>query len=185
MPRYLVGIVPVMLGWPTLLLPGQLALAAQWAAFTGVWFMDSRVTARGWTPKWYSTYRFALSIVVGTCIILTLGVTNYYQSGSIGSAAAKLAKIKSTTSATKESTDTEKAAGPKFEGTVAGDFATTGGDDAYVKFENVEKKREEETKAKEEEDQKEREQAEGKAKEAKEKATQKAEAARDKAEGKV
>ena len=49
------GIVPVLIGWPTLLLPAQMALAAQWAGFTLVWYIDSRATARGWAPKWFST----------------------------------------------------------------------------------------------------------------------------------
>ena len=183
MPRYLVGVVPVMLGWPTLLLPGQMALALQWAAFTGVWYIDSRVTARGWTPKWYSTYRFALSIVVGLCIILTLGATNYYQSGSIDSAAGKLANIKKQHKV--KATNTDPTAGPRIEGTVTGEIATQEGDDAYVKWENEEKKREEEEKAREEEEQQQREEAEEKARQANEKATEKAEAARNKAEGRA
>lgn len=29
-------------------------------------------------PKWYSQYRFYLSILVGTCIIATLGSTSFY-----------------------------------------------------------------------------------------------------------
>lgn len=54
-PRYAMGITPVMLAWPTLLLPGQIALAAQWASFTIAWYLDMRATSAGWTPKWYST----------------------------------------------------------------------------------------------------------------------------------
>ena len=59
MPRYLMGVFPVLIGWPTLLLPAMLALPAQWAAFTAVWYTDSRATARGWTPKWFSTVSHA------------------------------------------------------------------------------------------------------------------------------
>ena len=58
------GVAPIMLGWPSLLMPAQLALATQWAAFTGVWYLDSRATQRGWTPKWYST----VSIDAGTSL---------------------------------------------------------------------------------------------------------------------
>ncbi|KAJ3979961.1 hypothetical protein F5890DRAFT_1544125 [Lentinula detonsa] len=32
----------------------------------------------GWTPAWYSQYRFYLSILVGTCIIGSLAGTSYY-----------------------------------------------------------------------------------------------------------
>lgn len=53
--RYAMGVFPVVAGWPTLLLQPQIALAAQWSIFTAVWYIDSRATARGWTPKWYST----------------------------------------------------------------------------------------------------------------------------------
>lgn len=36
-----------------------------------------KVTTAGWTPKWFSQYRFYLSILVGTCIISTLFGINY------------------------------------------------------------------------------------------------------------
>lgn len=183
MPRYLMGIVPVLIGWPTLLLPGQLALPAQWAAFTGVWFIDSRATARGWTPKWYSTYRFALTAVVGSCILLTMGATNYYATGTTGTAAQKLSNIKGAPKT--KARETESAAGPRIEGEVGGEIATQPGDDAYVKFENEEKKREEEEKKAKEEEEKKKQEAEEKAKKAKDAATEKAREARDKAEGKA
>lgn len=35
-----------------------------------------RATSAGWTPKWYSQYRFYLSVLVGTCIIGTLAGTS-------------------------------------------------------------------------------------------------------------
>lgn len=37
-----------------------------------------RVTEAGWTPRWYSQYRFYLSILVGSCIISTLLGINYF-----------------------------------------------------------------------------------------------------------
>jgi hypothetical protein len=47
-PRYALGIAPVLVGMPTLLLEGQLGLAAQFAAFCATWFVDQRATVRGW-----------------------------------------------------------------------------------------------------------------------------------------
>ncbi|KAH9818665.1 hypothetical protein DFH28DRAFT_1080582 [Melampsora americana] len=83
-PRYLLGTLPVLLAWPTLLLPGQLALASQWAAFTIVWYTDMIATGKGWTPKWYSTYRFGLTAIVGSSIIITLASTNYWAIDDTG-----------------------------------------------------------------------------------------------------
>ena len=75
--RYALGTFPVLLAWPTLLLPNQVALASQFVAFAATWFLDMRATnagcvfrfARpsrcadgfGWVPRWYSTVR----VVVG------------------------------------------------------------------------------------------------------------------------
>ncbi|EGG02044.1 uncharacterized protein MELLADRAFT_66561 [Melampsora larici-populina 98AG31] len=83
-PRYLLGTLPVLLAWPTLLLPGQLALASQWAAFTIVWYTDMIATGKGWTPKWYSTYRFGLTAIVGGSLIITLAATNYWAIDDTG-----------------------------------------------------------------------------------------------------
>lgn len=59
-----------------------MALIAQWIGFTTMWWADLRATNAGWTPKWYSQYRFYLSILVGTCIIGTLAATSYW--GPVG-----------------------------------------------------------------------------------------------------
>jgi len=179
--RYIIGTAPVLLGWPTLLLPAQMALAAQWAAFTLVWYIDSRATARGWAPKWYSTYRFGLTAVVGSCILLTLGASGYYTSNTT-TAAQKLAKIKSNPKVASESTD--QSASPKIVGEVEGEISTEGGKDAYVVFENEEKKRQEEEKKRKEEEEKQKKQQEEEAQQKKEAADKKAKEARDKAEGK-
>ncbi|KAG8796766.1 hypothetical protein FRC12_000016 [Ceratobasidium sp. 428] len=74
--RLALGVAPVLYAWPTLYLSPEVALAAQWAGFTAFWYGDSKATSWGWTPKWYSQYRFYLSILVGTCIIGTLAGTN-------------------------------------------------------------------------------------------------------------
>ncbi|CDW98476.1 hypothetical protein [Sporisorium scitamineum] len=91
--RYAIGVLPLVLGWPTTLLAPQMALIAQWASFVAVWFIDLRATSAGWVPKWYSTYRFWLTFAVGTSIIATLAGTNYYAPGSrstLGGTASKL-----------------------------------------------------------------------------------------------
>ncbi|KAI0062223.1 hypothetical protein BV25DRAFT_1907609 [Artomyces pyxidatus] len=76
--RLALGAAPVLYAWPTLALDPTFALIAQWAGFTGLWYADLRATSAGWTPKWYSQYRFYLSILVGSCIIGTLASTSYW-----------------------------------------------------------------------------------------------------------
>ncbi|CAE6391865.1 unnamed protein product [Rhizoctonia solani] len=80
--RLALGVAPALYAWPTLSLAPEVALAAQWAGFTAFWWADSKATSAGWTPKWYSQYRFYLSILVGGCIIGTLAGTNYFGPAS-------------------------------------------------------------------------------------------------------
>lgn len=80
--RLLLGAAPVVFGWSTLALQPVEALISQWVGFTALWWADLRATGAGWTPKWYSQYRFYLSILVGTCIIGSLAGTSYW--GPIG-----------------------------------------------------------------------------------------------------
>jgi len=70
--RYGLGMLAPAVAWPTLLLPVQFALTAQFAAFTLLYFADARAQARGWTPPWYGNYRFVLTFVVGGAIFLSL-----------------------------------------------------------------------------------------------------------------
>lgn len=77
-PRLMLGALPVVYAWSTLALDPMMALAAQWVGFTTLWFADMKATSAGWTPKWYSQYRFYLSILVGTCIIGTLAASSYF-----------------------------------------------------------------------------------------------------------
>lgn len=81
-PRLMLGAAPVVFGWSTLALDPMSGLIAQWIGFTGMWWADMKATTAGWTPKWYSQYRFYLSILVGTCIIGTLAATSYW--GPVG-----------------------------------------------------------------------------------------------------
>ncbi|KAM5532947.1 hypothetical protein V8D89_013413 [Ganoderma adspersum] len=81
-PRLLLGAAPVVYGWSTLALDPMGALIAQWIGFTTMWWADLRATTAGWTPKWYSQYRFYLSVMVGTCIIGSLFATSVW--GPVG-----------------------------------------------------------------------------------------------------
>jgi hypothetical protein len=76
--RLALGAAPILVAWPTLALEPMTALIVQWISFTGLWWADLKVTGLGWTPKWYSQYRFYLSILVGTCIIGSLAGTSYW-----------------------------------------------------------------------------------------------------------
>ncbi|KAI0820236.1 hypothetical protein BC628DRAFT_1398767 [Trametes gibbosa] len=80
--RLLLGAAPVVFAWSTLALEPTLALITQWIGFTGLWWADLRATGAGWAPKWYSQYRFYLSILVGSCIIGSLAATSYW--GPVG-----------------------------------------------------------------------------------------------------
>lgn len=70
--RYGLGVAASVVAWPTLLLPWQWGLTAQWAAFVGMWYADRTATIRGWAPTWYATYRFVLTAIVGTAIMISL-----------------------------------------------------------------------------------------------------------------
>jgi hypothetical protein len=96
--RLMLGAAPVLFAWPTLALQPTMALVVQWVGFTALWWADSKATTLGWggfltlrrvnpcsklilestAPKWYSQYRFYLSILVGTCIIGSLASISYY-----------------------------------------------------------------------------------------------------------
>lgn len=54
------------------MLPIDYALLTQFIGFTGMYFADSTATTNGWTPRWYMTYRFILTFVVGASIMITL-----------------------------------------------------------------------------------------------------------------
>lgn len=60
------------MAWPTLLLPAEVGLIAQFLAFTFLYYTDARASVRGWAPSWYATYRFVLTFVVGASIVASL-----------------------------------------------------------------------------------------------------------------
>lgn len=70
--RYGLGVLAPVLAWPTMLLPVQFALTAQFLAFTFMYFADARATTRGWAPQWYGTYRFVLTFIVGSALLISL-----------------------------------------------------------------------------------------------------------------
>lgn len=70
--RYAIGVVAPAVAWPTVMMPVEYALISQFAAFTLLYYVDTRATARGWTPPWYAIYRFTLTFIVGASIVLTL-----------------------------------------------------------------------------------------------------------------
>lgn len=55
-----------------MLLPVQFALTAQFLAFVFMYFADARATTRGWAPQWYGTYRFVLTFIVGSALLISL-----------------------------------------------------------------------------------------------------------------
>ncbi len=72
MRRYMIGVLAPAVAWPTIFLPVEYALIAQFLAFNMLYYTDARATVRGWTPSWYGTYRFVLTFVVGASIVLSL-----------------------------------------------------------------------------------------------------------------
>ncbi|GBE81689.1 hypothetical protein SCP_0400600 [Sparassis crispa] len=120
--RLLLGAAPVVFGWSTLALQPLEALIAQWVGFTGLWWADLRATNAGWTPQWYSQYRFYLSVLVGTCIIGTLATTSYWGPvGGHGLVSHDLDMVRAE----------RKQKQPEQEGLVGGEVETVaGGDDA-------------------------------------------------------
>lgn len=53
-------------------MPVEYALISQFLAFNLLYAVDSGATVRGWTPAWYSSYRFLLTLIVGASIVLSL-----------------------------------------------------------------------------------------------------------------
>ncbi|PHH83019.1 hypothetical protein CDD82_3931 [Ophiocordyceps australis] len=70
--RYAMGVAASAVAWPTLLMPFEYALTAQFMAFIALYFADSRAAARGWAPSWYGMYRFLLTAMVGVAIFISL-----------------------------------------------------------------------------------------------------------------
>jgi len=150
--RLLLGVAPVLYSLPTLVMAPQLALAVQWAGFTGLWYADMKATGAGWAPVWYSQYRFYLSLLVGSCIILTLGGTNYLGPSSIAAPETFSSLKKHQKQARAGEGGTVQVSKPKKDLEITADKGDEKSD-AYVSLRNLEeerrKKEEEEKKKKE------------------------------------
>lgn len=70
--RYGIGVLAPAVAWPTIFMPVEWALITQFLAFCGLYSIDYHTTVRGWTPPWYGTYRFVLTGVVGSAIVISL-----------------------------------------------------------------------------------------------------------------
>ena len=70
--RYGLGVMATIIAWPTVFMPYDYALLAQFGGFVAMYFADARITSRGWAPRWYTTYRFILTFVVGASIVMSL-----------------------------------------------------------------------------------------------------------------
>ncbi|RYP19641.1 hypothetical protein DL765_003234 [Monosporascus sp. GIB2] len=70
--RYGLGMLAPAAAWPTLMLPVEFALTAQFGAFVALYWADTHASRRGWAPSWYATYRFVLTAIVGAAIALSL-----------------------------------------------------------------------------------------------------------------
>lgn len=75
--RYILGASPALIAWPSILLPVDFALIAHFITFTGVWFADAACARKGLAPGWYNQYRFLLTFIVCTSILLTLIVSGW------------------------------------------------------------------------------------------------------------
>lgn len=71
-PRYSIGVINTALAWPTILMPVEYALISQFMLFTFSYYRDSRAARQGWCPHWYGVYRFVLTFIVGSAIVVSL-----------------------------------------------------------------------------------------------------------------
>ncbi|KAF5723815.1 Halomucin [Fusarium mundagurra] len=70
--RYGMGLAASIVAWPTLMLPVEYALTSQFMAFVALYFADTRAATKGWAPRWYGSYRFLLTAIVGFAIFISL-----------------------------------------------------------------------------------------------------------------
>jgi len=70
--RYAIGVVAPAIAWSTLLMPIEGALITQFMGFVGLYYVDTTVGRKGWTPAWYPVYRFVLTFIVGASIVVSL-----------------------------------------------------------------------------------------------------------------
>ncbi|KAK4542997.1 hypothetical protein LTR36_005995 [Oleoguttula mirabilis] len=111
--RYFIGVFSTALAWPTLLLPVEYALISQFLVFNYLYYSDARACKRGWTPQWYGVYRFVLTFIVGSAIVLSL-VGRGQIAHLMGETGGPTAKIKQLREAQVEQLEEEEDARRKF-----------------------------------------------------------------------
>lgn len=95
--------------WPTILLPIEYALIAQFLAFNFQYYYDTRATRRGWAPAWYNNYRFVLTFVVGASIVISL-IGRGQIADQIGNLPAPVDRIRALREAQSENLEREEKA---------------------------------------------------------------------------
>lgn len=118
--RLLLGMAPVAFGWSTLAFEPTFALALQWFGFTAMWYADLQATNAGWTPRWYSQYRFYLSILIGVCMISTLAGMNFF--GAWTGQSERTHKIE-------DMAEHQRSSPGRIEGTYSGDIEALDGEE--------------------------------------------------------
>jgi hypothetical protein len=111
--RYLTGVIATGLAWPTTLMPVETALISQFALFTFLYYTDSRATKRGWAPSWYGVYRFVLTFIVGSSIVVSL-IGRGQISDRIGKAPNAADRIQKLRESQTEQLEEEESARRKF-----------------------------------------------------------------------
>ncbi|THU80223.1 hypothetical protein K435DRAFT_768161 [Dendrothele bispora CBS 962.96] len=135
--RLALGAVPVIFAWLTLALQPMTALLVQCAGFSGLWWADAKATSMGWAPKWYSQYRFYLSILVGTCIIGSLAGCSYW--GPVADHGVMARVLELVKEQRKQLLDKKNV--KKIEVGPVSAKAAVSGDEAYVKLTKRRKRR--------------------------------------------
>lgn len=103
----MIGVLAPAVAWPTIMFPLEYALISQFLAFNAFYYVDARATVNGWTPPWYSTYRFVLTFIVGASIVITL-VGRGQIADAIGKFPAPIDRIKAFREARQKSLEEEE-----------------------------------------------------------------------------
>jgi hypothetical protein len=111
--RYRTGVIATGLAWPTILLPVETALISQFALFTWLYYNDSRATKRGLAPSWYGVYRFILTFIVGSSIVVSL-IGRGQITGHISQAPNAADRIQKLRESQTEQLEEEESARRKF-----------------------------------------------------------------------
>ena len=67
--RLAISVVPALIAWAALFLPGSSALLVLAAAFAALALFDSQVSRAGEAPAWYPKLRWPLTVVVASALV--------------------------------------------------------------------------------------------------------------------